>query len=201
MSPRYPREHQAELAGGRREVPLPSQPATARRDLWPPRAVPPEMPPGQKPGRQQPPCPRPGSHGGSERVPNLHERQPKIADVVNVMLTGVRSREIPASLLSPHPSACARTGATEASPALSGLLQPEGRIRAPGSCQPSARPHAGPAQRLGSAAAPRPPRHVCLLQTSALSAWQRRRARCSLLARTPPGHRRHAGSGTVHRHP
>lgn len=120
-------------------------------------------PPGQKRRWQEPPCPRPGFRRGSKRVPNLHERQPKIVGVVNVMLTGVRSREIPASLLSPpHPSACAHAGTNEASPALSRLLQPEGRLRAPrlppASCpRPAARtPPPVPPRGLPGASAARP---------------------------------------------
>lgn len=48
-------------------------------------------------------CPRPGFHKGSERAANLYEKRLKIVNVSNVMLTGVRSGEIPVSPTHPAP--------------------------------------------------------------------------------------------------
>lgn len=70
--------------------------SAAHRDLRPPRLHPRDRTPAAGAA-----LPGPGFRGGSGQVPNPHKRQPKIVSVVNVTLTGVRSREIPASPLPP----------------------------------------------------------------------------------------------------
>lgn len=80
-------------------------------------------------------------------MPNLHQKQPKIAGIVNATLTGVRSREIPAPPIPPPAH-------TSPANALPGCSPPKG-----GGCAPSC----GHTPGLPHSPAPTPQRG-CLLQ-------------------------------------
>lgn len=149
--------------------------SAAHHDLQPP----PGCIPGTESRAAGAALPGPGFRGGSERVPNPHKRQPKIVSAVNVTLTGVRSREIPASLLPPTPPAHTQAlkNRPQAAPATG--TGPGPRLPHPAARTPL------PSQRRGRAALPEPRTTFVYFSHLPVSLWRRRWARCSLQAHTP----------------
>lgn len=72
-------------------------------------------------------------------MPKLHQKQPKIAGIVNVTLAGVRSREIPAPPIPPPAHTSAANALPGCSPRTHGSVPP-----APGRASPTALPDPTP---------------------------------------------------------